>query len=416
MPSYLSSKCSNQVWFIYYTLLIYFGTFTRDSGAFVSLAFYATYAIAILAVFLFWKRFLSLLVYELPLFIIVVLGYFSSYWSIAPSVSVRRSIVLAVCTCLGMLIGMKFTYKQIIILLSNVLAIISVLSLLSTVTIPSYAWWTDPNTGMQRLQGVLGHPNHLGSSMALAVVLWLLRTFDETGANRYVSLLFIVLSLLCLELSGSVASIFNMLALTISLISYKLIHKTGRFAVLTILVLLPVFLFLGFVFIYNFVAIVEFFGRDPSLTGRVPLWNQLIQLLFQSSDRLWLGYGLDAFWNPSINDDLREVWLAINWKAPYAHNGFIEIFLSLGLLGFTLFLISFVNNLRRVTNSFGRFGSYSMVLPTVILSYILIANMTEGIIVSGSISWLLYVIASTSISVYYEKLKKLNKYSNSLLS
>lgn len=50
----------------------------------------------------------------------------------------------------------------------------------------------------------------------------------------------------------------------------------------------------------------------------------------------WLGYGYAAFWN----DDTRWVqyiWQTVDWRAPTAHNGYIEVVLEIGLVGLALY-------------------------------------------------------------------------------
>jgi len=50
-----------------------------------------------------------------------------------------------------------------------------------------------------------------------------------------------------------------------------------------------------------------------------------------------LGYGYNGFWT----DDSRAVqyiWAMITWKAPSAHNGYLDIVLQIGLVGLALYL------------------------------------------------------------------------------
>ena len=82
------------------------------------------------------------------------------------------------------------------------------------------------------------------------------------------------------------------------------------------------------------------FGKDPTMTGRVLLW----QAMFEEIGRHpWLGGGFGAFWV----DDGRSVGLAL----PSSHSGYIDLVNGLGFVGLGLFvalLLSHVRKLARV--------------------------------------------------------------------
>jgi len=73
-------------------------------------------------------------------------------------------------------------------------------------------------------------------------------------------------------------------------------------------------------------------GKDVTLTGRVPLWLALIPFL---QERPWTGYGLGGFWlgweGPSA-----YVWSQVGWDPSHGHNGYLDLWLDLGLIGLSL--------------------------------------------------------------------------------
>ncbi|MFT7642925.1 MAG: exopolysaccharide production protein ExoQ, partial [Pirellulaceae bacterium] len=68
-----------------------------------------------------------------------------------------------------------------------------------------------------------------------------------------------------------------------------------------------------------------------SLSGRVPLWKNLTRY---AGKRLFLGYGYDGFWTP---ERIAQISYEEGWTVPSAHSVAMEIQLSLGLIGLTLF-------------------------------------------------------------------------------
>ena len=92
----------------------------------------------------------------------------------------------------------------------------------------------------------------------------------------------------------------------------------------------------------NYGLLLNSFNRDETLTGRIPLWAGVLEMIAQKP---WLGYGYGAFWTG--NGPSAIVWLIAGWKAPHAHNNLLDIWLQVGLLGLVPFLISLFRNISK---------------------------------------------------------------------
>ena len=68
-----------------------------------------------------------------------------------------------------------------------------------------------------------------------------------------------------------------------------------------------------------------------TLNGRLPLWNSLLGHI---AERPLLGYGYHGFWT---GERIYEISTQQEWTVPTAHSGYLDIVLSLGLLGGVLF-------------------------------------------------------------------------------
>jgi len=70
-------------------------------------------------------------------------------------------------------------------------------------------------------------------------------------------------------------------------------------------------------------------GKDETLTGRTDIWVELLRAIEQKPA---LGYGYLAFWG--LESEPRY-WLqrAVDWNAPSGHNGWLDLAISLGLVG-----------------------------------------------------------------------------------
>jgi O-antigen ligase len=71
-------------------------------------------------------------------------------------------------------------------------------------------------------------------------------------------------------------------------------------------------------------------AEASSLTGRIPLWEELWEY---AEDRPWRGYGYESFWAP---EQIEDVFESQRWAISSAHSAYLELTLGTGLVGATL--------------------------------------------------------------------------------
>ncbi len=136
--------------------------------------------------------------------------------------------------------------------------------------------------------------------------------------------------------------------------------------------------------------ILRLLHRDPTLTGRTRLWAQSLQAIFK---RPLLGYGYGAFWL-GLRGQSANIAFITNWTAPHAHNGFIDVWLSLGGVGLALFAYSLLQATVRIWRLL-RAGLLEQGIWMVSLILLIITfNVGESVLISApSLMWILYVTA-----------------------
>jgi O-antigen ligase len=87
--------------------------------------------------------------------------------------------------------------------------------------------------------------------------------------------------------------------------------------------------------LFNWVELLGFFDRDPTLSARTLIWNYVIVSKIPAHP--YLGYGKGTFWSSDILTSGFES--AANHIPSHAHNGFLDLILEVGLIGFSIFLI-----------------------------------------------------------------------------
>jgi O-antigen ligase len=135
-------------------------------------------------------------------------------------------------------------------------------------------------------------------------------------------------------------------------------------------------------------------GKDETLTGRTDIWASLGEAI---EERPVLGYGYLAFWGL---DSEPRYWLerAVDWNAPSGHNGWLDLAISLGVVGVAIYTIDLVITLWRA----GRLSlsSPAGVFALGFLAQFLLFAMSESIIIAqNSILWATYAFVGAKLAL-----------------
>ena len=342
-----------------------------------------------------WKKTLATIYSNKLLLLLIGIVGFSYFWSIDPDKTLRFSIYTIGATCFGLYIATRYTLRQQMNLFGWTYGSLLVLSILFAVAIPQYGIMGGVHEGA--LRGVFTHKNQFGAFMAPGGVIFFL---NAVRGEKYSWVYWGLLALNCaaMIMSSSITAIATFTLMLILCLIYRIFRWRYEIMVSAVLAL-TIIGFVGLIYVTGYVgsdSIFSSIGRDTTLSGRTEIWRYVwdkIQL------RPWLGYGLSAFWN-GFDGPSGYVQLAMRIAIIYAHNGFLDIWLSIGLLGLSVFTLGFVSTtiqslvLLRKTNTPEGFW------PLLFLTYILLSNLTEGTISSMNSSfWAIYVAISYSLVI-----------------
>jgi O-antigen ligase len=109
-----------------------------------------------------------------------------------------------------------------------------------------------------------------------------------------------------------------------------------------------------------------------NLTGRVPLWQALIEQVWQHP---WLGAGFAAFWSPVHISELAST--AVSGRAS-AHNGYLEELVNTGFVGLTI-LLAFCLGTLTLALSRARRGDPLGWLVFLFMVFYLLLNLTNAL-------------------------------------
>jgi exopolysaccharide production protein ExoQ len=318
----------------------------------------------------------------------------SIFWSVYWQISLYRWLVLLSTLIAGGYIGLRYDLKRIVELLSIFGIAILGMSLLVVLFLP--------NIGIMNYfiiqgawKGAYWHKNHMGLIAVLINIIFLLNLVDALGARRKSMFLWLPLyaiSLLFVYQTDSVASYMTVIFLhgiiVLALFFLKYGHRIRKVHYLLlgaggILGALVLFLNMDFVF--------GIFGRNSTLTGRLPMWSYLFNAYL--SKRLLGGFGFNAFWY------LRDHRIAIQNVTGYpdqviiSDNGFIDILVNTGYTGLVLFLLFYLCIWWRSAQMGAKAKDLTGVFPLIFMSYTLLANITWSLIFENENFIMLLMIA-----------------------
>lgn len=280
-----------------------------------------------------WKTTLSAVKAAWPILLLPALIVLSSLWSIDPILTLRRSTFFTLSTLMAIYLGERFTLEDFAGLFAQALCWFMFASIATSLVFPAKV--LDPaHDGAWR--GLTIHKNVFGECMAVAVLLLMLVHFRR---HRVMRVFFLVASIVLLILAHSVTPTISC---GIVIVAVPLLRRVSRLRIkeryfaYTFLVG-AVGLVVAFI-VSDSASLLAMFGKDSTLSGRAQLWTLVMQTIWQ---RPILGYGYDAFWE-GFRGASRGILEQTGWLVPMAHNGYLDLWLSLGLVGLCVFVYLFL--------------------------------------------------------------------------
>jgi exopolysaccharide production protein ExoQ len=128
--------------------------------------------------------------------------------------------------------------------------------------------------------------------------------------------------------------------------------------------------------------IIQLVGRDPTLTTRVPMWQGLLRMAVDPI----VGAGYESFWTGD------RLWALLSvYGVRQAHNGYLEMYLNLGLVGLALMIGWIVAGLMKVHRHM-EVDYPSAVLRLCLIVVAVLYNWTEATIYGVSCMWVLLLL------------------------
>jgi len=342
------------------------------------------------------RQVLAVLSRSTALIAVTALAILSTVWAESPNLAIRRSMALLGTTLIGALLASRFDLGERLRLLSIMLRVLAVSSLLFAVFLPQYGITTDDPLHLGAWTGVFGNKNRLGACIALALLVDCYRPI-----SRRSKLLWCGLYIVLLVGSKSASPLAALLATWVIVKVFRNMRIRHRLTLRAIGLTIGGVLGLCVGGGLGTGLLQLVFGRNADLTGRTELWRAMIPTIML---RPLLGYGYGSFW-AGASKEYFELERKIDWVPMYAHNGYLEVLVSLGFVGGILACWFLAKGTLHAARLADLSEFQEDVFPFAFLVYFLIHNMAEcSIVYLNSIEWALCV--GTVLAVLPERVRE----------
>lgn len=309
---------------------------TSESNVVNQLFWLMASGLGMLAVMPVWRTRLSrLLMANWALPALAALTLLSATWALAPAISIRRSVqqTMVIFCVVAAVCGARSAPRCVMLLY---LALgISMMVHLAAVALPSSFDWRGD------FRGVYDDKNGLGGLAVFALLVGGAVRFDlKTRRQRMLNLGYLGGWLVIVLLTHSKTSLGLVLLVPLLYLSLDLIGRDSRLGIGTYFIILPAITTTLLMFVIWGMGIrastlVGLVSPDVTFTGRTMIWSFVLEAL----NGHWLiGYGYQSFWNIGSASPNLKAELDFIHFLNQAHNGYLDLLLSVGVVGMGLML------------------------------------------------------------------------------
>ena len=317
----------------------------------------------------------------------------SCIWSQLPFISLQWSSIAILNIGLAFYLFLRFTPEQQLRLFLLLGSVCVLLSIFLALALPNYG--IDHTVDTNAWRGMYAQKNMCSMVTEFLLIPGLYASVTSLRGKLF-RLAYICLSVFLIIMTQSASGKVTLIALFFYYVAMKLLARLRRNERVLLLLggsLLAAISAAGV--LSTFTEIALFLGKDPTLTGRTVIWEAMIPSVMKHP---LLGYGYRAFWR-GFQGESANVSLASHWAVPSAHNGFLEILITLGLIGVGLVLYSMLRALRDAYTCLTGDSTPYIHWCAGVVFMTLIISVDEGELVNPyGLMWMMYVMACLALA------------------
>ena len=329
-----------------------------------------------------------------PILVFLLYCALSTVWSDYPGIAFKRWIkAFGDVVMISVVLTESDPFSAIKRFLASASFIVVPISVLLIKYYPGVGMKFNPYDGSQSFIGVATDKNMLGMFclvLGIAAVWRLFQSMFDTQLRPLIAHGVVFLMVLWLFWRANSVTSMACFAMATSLMALSSVPALARRrSVLHLAVAGCLSVAFAVLFLNIGPGLVETMGRDPSITGRTELWDELRSM----NPNVLLGAGFESFW---MGPRLEKLWGIFRWRPNEAHNGYFEVFLNLGLVGLILLAVVICTGYR---NAF-RMLTRDPRVGALRLGYFLVGtaySFTEAGFRLMSPVWICFILAALAV-------------------
>lgn len=336
----------------------------------------------------------SLVIRSIPIAFLVFFAWCATtlLWSPVLDIAARRLILTFVITATLFTLSSLIEPRTTIKVTSNTLNALVVISLIACIFIPPLAIHQPGDTERGAVgdwRGIFYHKNLFGSVAAIATIFNYRKAMEE---RRKISWFFLLASLIAVWMSGSKTSL-GVTAASIAVMSLWTIAHRGMYRqpwVSLTIATAPL----------SVAALAWWFNgpglqllSDPELlTGRGRIWQMMSQLILEHPLE---GRGYQSVFQIGSGGILRQLTSNPFFQTlSHAHNAYIEIAVSTGLIGLALFFLAICTSIFSPLRYVPPKNGADVQVTIGVVTFALLQAFTEsGLVDRDRPVWMMFVLA-----------------------
>jgi exopolysaccharide production protein ExoQ len=336
-----------------------------------------------------WRGVASLALHMKLFTISALFAVLSFAWSQDPMLSFRSGMYLVFNTLFVFYLVKRFTLQQLMSLFIGLGVITAAISVATAIVLPNYAW-TKAGSHIG-LQGAFLAKNVMGIGFVFLLSPALFATKVRPVLRGSYIFVLLVLIFLSFSVQAWIAAVlsFGFVGVQRTLSRFK-----TKDAVWVSFVTVLSLLFVAIGILANWVDVLTFFGKDPTLSGRTIIWAAVLDSALKQP---LLGWGYNAFWL-GFKGESELVLLRVHFSIAQSQSGVLDLLAGLGGVGVALVAGTLIQAFRDAARCF-RLGAsaaggwYLLIILLTVFYSIGEANLE----IQNSLPWMMYMMACTGL-------------------